>query len=245
MAASRTLRPLLRPQHNHLPFPLSHQQTRTFLPNPFATLSALNGFSAPSQTLTATRTLPYASAPIYSIIADVSSYSTFIPYCQRSEVTKWSQPDQTYGRRWPSEGRLTVGFGGFEEQFTSRVYCVPGQAVESVGGQTETSLAASEIQHHLGDSAIARSEEVQSGLLTHLRSLWKVETRGKNSTHVRLELEFAFANPMYTALSAGAAPRVADKMIEAFESRVRSLLDNNPTMASANLEQLGGSEPKR
>jgi coenzyme Q-binding protein COQ10 len=175
----------------------------------------------------------------------VSSYSNFIPYCQRSDVTKWSQPDKTYGRRWPGEGRLTVGFGGFEEQFTSRVYCIPGRAVESVGGQTETSLPAAEIQHHLGDAAIARSEEVQSGLLTHLRSLWRVEARGKDTTDVRLELEFAFANPMYTALSAGAAPRVADKMIEAFESRVRSLLDNNPTMARASLEQLGSGEPKR
>lgn len=43
-------------------------------------------------------------------------------------------------------------------------------------------------------------------------------------TEVRLKIEYAFANPLYAALSAAAAPKVADKMIQAFEERVRETM---------------------
>lgn len=44
-------------------------------------------------------------------------------------------------------------------------------------------------------------------------------------TEVSLAIEFAFANPLYAAVSAGAAPKVAERMIEAFEERVKAVLD--------------------
>ena len=43
-------------------------------------------------------------------------------------------------------------------------------------------------------------------------------------TQIDLSIEFAFANPLYTTLSAGAAPRVAETMIRAFEERVGTVL---------------------
>ena len=81
--------------------------------------------------------------------------------------------------------------------------------------------------------------------MTHLRSRWTIEALGKDSTEVSLALEFAFANPMYMALSAGAAPKVADIMIRAFEERVQKLLDGNPEVARAELGELEGSTLKR
>jgi coenzyme Q-binding protein COQ10 len=39
-----------------------------------------------------------------------------------------------------------------------------------------------------------------------------------------LSIEYAFRNPVYGALSAGAAPRVAETMIRAFEARAREVL---------------------
>lgn len=224
------LKPLLRPAL-HTPRPASN--TRHFLPNPFAP-------AAPAiQTLRASRTLPYPSAPIYSIIADVPSYASFLPYCQRSTITHWSAPDATTGRRWPSIGILTSGFGTLTESFTSRVYCVPGRVVESVGGATQTSLAPHDIAHHLADARVQTTGG--SGLLTHLKSTWTLQELGARQTRIELALEFAFANPLYAALSGGAAPKVADAMVRAFEERVRVLLTENPAMVTARLEDLDGS----
>jgi coenzyme Q-binding protein COQ10 len=50
---------------------------------------------------------------------------------------------------------------------------------------------------------------------------------------------------VYTALSAGAAPKVADLMVRAFEERVRGLLEGNPEMARAELGGLEGSALRR
>jgi coenzyme Q-binding protein COQ10 len=40
-----------------------------------------------------------------------------------------------------------------------------------------------------------------------------------------LTLDFQFSNPIYAAVSKAVAPKVAGKMIEAFEVRARRLLD--------------------
>ncbi|KAH7072839.1 dehydrase and lipid transport-domain-containing protein [Paraphoma chrysanthemicola] len=239
MATLRSTRPALQTSHRLFQ---THDQRRTFLPNPFA---AASDASSTPQTLSAHRTLSFPSAPIYSIIADVPSYASFLPYCQRSDITHWSAPDKTYGRRWPSEGVLSSGFGGITESFKSRVYCVPGKYVESVGGDTETSLSRDEIAHHLEDAGVGRRGSGDNGLLKHLRSKWTIEELGKNKTGVTLALEFAFTNPFYAALSGGVAPKVADVMIRAFEQRVVALLKENPAMVTATLADLDGSRLKR
>ncbi|KAF2854501.1 hypothetical protein T440DRAFT_464657 [Plenodomus tracheiphilus IPT5] len=246
MATLRTLRPTL-PSTRLLLHPT---QQRTFLSNPFAALSALAPqiSNVPPQILTACRTLPYPSAPVYSIIADVPSYSKFLPYLTSSQISRWSAPDAEYGRRWPSAGTLTAGFGGIEESFVSRVYCVPGRFVESVGGATQTSLKRDEIAHHYHDSQAngesAPSPE-ESALLSHLRSKWSIEAMEDNQTQVSLAVEFAFANPLYAALSGNVAPKVAEYMIRAFEKRVQEVLEASPEMVNAKLGDLEGSALKR
>lgn len=237
----KPLQPLLRPALVH-PRPTN---ARPFLSNIFASST-----SAPTdiQTLRASRTLPYPSAPIYSIIADVPSYASFLPYCTRSTITHWSAPDAHTARRWPSIGVLTSGFGSLTESFTSRVYCVPGRVVESVGGHTVTALPPDQIKHHLAAEAQG-DQHVPSagseGLLTHLRNTWTVDELGPAHTRIELVLEFRFQSPLYAALSAGAAPKVAEAMVRAFEERVSTLLKADPDMVNARLEDLDGSRLKR
>ncbi|KAJ4984499.1 polyketide cyclase dehydrase and lipid transporter [Stagonosporopsis vannaccii] len=239
MATPRPLRPLVRPALAHA----RPTNTRRFLPNPFASSTSSSSPPADVQTLRASRTLPYPSAPIYSIIADVPAYAAFLPYCTRSTITHWSAPDALTARRWPSIGVLTSGFGSLTESFTSRVYCVPGRVVESVGGLTTTALPRDQIAHHLDGAhpdqpvPTAGSE----GLLTHLRNTWTVDEIGPGHTRIELVLEFRFQNPLYAAVSAAAAPKVADAMVRAFEERVRGLLTDNPAMVHARLEDLDGS----
>jgi coenzyme Q-binding protein COQ10 len=140
---------------------------------------------------------------------------------------------------------LTSGFGGITESFISRVYCVPGKYVESVGGDTETSLSREEIAHHLESFGSGVRSGGDNGLLKHLRSKWTIEELGESRTGVSLALEFAFTNPFYAALSGGVAPKVADVMIRAFEQRVEKVLRENPEMVKAGLADLDGSRLKK
>lgn len=132
-----------------------------------------------------------------------------------------------------------VGYGNLTESFTSRVYCIPGRAVESVGGDAETSLGSQDIRHHLENAAHhppSKSTGGGNGILTHLRSRWDIDSLSNDSTKVTLSLEFAFANPMYAALSAGVAPMVAEVMIKAFEGRVQEVMRRDPGLAGKGLE---------
>lgn len=161
------------------------------------------------QNLEATRTLPYACEPLYELIADVDSYNQFVPYCSLSRVTEWSQPDDN-GRRLPTRADLQVGWGGFDEIFTSRLRCVPGTSVEAISGSTQPGM---------GPDASA----VFKSLVTRwtLRSL-----SGEPSprTQVHLNINFQFTNPLYAAVSAAVSDKIAGLMVEAFEKQARRKL---------------------
>lgn len=172
-------------------------------------------FSLPTsdtQHLTATRTLPYASDPLYELIADVDSYSQFVPYCSESRVLRWSQPDDA-GRKWPTLADLQVGWGGFDEVFTSQLRCVPGVSVEAVSGTTQ-----------------AGGGKDASMVFKSLVTRWSVRSlAGQSSplTEVNLAIKYQFTNPLYAAVSAAVSDKVAGLMIEAFEKQARLKLGSN------------------
>jgi coenzyme Q-binding protein COQ10 len=191
------------------------------------------------QSLSATRILPYNSSSLYTIIADVDSYSTFLPYCLASRVTKWSSPD-AHARHWPAEADLTIGWGGYEETFTSRLFCVPGSIVEALGGEAVTTLSSSRIPHHA--ETLSSQKPEANNIFQKITTRWSVKPfhykpstgqpqtdktahPAREQTEVHLTLDFQFSNPVYAALSKAVAPRVAGIMIEAFEVRARRLLD--------------------
>ena len=191
-----------------------------------------------SQSLAASRILPYKSTSLYTIIADVDSYSSFLPYCVDSKVTAWSAPDAS-GKRWPSQADLKVGWGGFEEQFTSTLLCVPDSVVEALGGEAVTELPKPDIAHY---AASHPAPATANSIFKSLRTRWFVRPfpykpptgtpqtdrttlPATEETEVRLTIDFQFSNPLYAALSKAVAPKLAGVMIEAFEDRARKLLD--------------------
>ncbi|KAL7918166.1 dehydrase and lipid transport domain-containing protein [Trichoderma austrokoningii] len=163
---------------------------------------------SPQQSLVATRTLPYRHEPLYELIADVDSYSAFVPYCSQSKVTKWSAPDSS-GRSWPTLADLQVGWGGFDERFTSRLLCIPGVSVEA----------------RSGGSALGGPAQDASAVFKTLETLWYLtpiarQSSAAPSTEVKLTIKYQFVNPLYAALSAAVSDKIAALMIEAFEKRV-------------------------
>ncbi|KAI4739150.1 hypothetical protein E4T50_10389 [Aureobasidium sp. EXF-12298] len=205
----------------------SPTQTRSFFPNPFASQSL--------QTLTASRILPYDAKTLYAIVADIQSYHKFLPFCISSNITKQSSPDAEDVMR---------------ESFYSRVYCAPSDyIVESVSGETNTSVPAASIKHHNDRPDASQDPARNATILTHLRSRWTLspfpykpgpmgnerpqevtsDIPPRMQTEVNLVIDYQFSNPLYTTLSAAAAPKVAEKMIEAFEMRAREMLDRPAT----------------
>jgi len=114
--------------------------------------------------------------------------------------------------------------------------------VEAVAGKTRTSLSSEDVRHHRHGwrSYSSSSEEVatiQEGIFTHLLSRWTVRPfperqvllmgLSKEHTEVSLAIEFQFTNPIYSAMSSAVADSVAGVLIEAFEKRVREVLDRS------------------
>lgn len=115
-----------------------------------------------TQKFHARKILPYSQAQLYSLVSDVPSYSSFIPFCTSSRVLSGSPSGSVGGgagasagasagavagdgamndkergtRDWKPDDQpfdldaeLTVGFGGLEERYTSRVVGRPFESV--------------------------------------------------------------------------------------------------------------------
>lgn len=187
--------------------------------------------------LSETRILPYKYSSVYALIADVDSYSSFLPYCQESKVIEWSAKDKD-GKTWPAKADLTVGWGSYEEKFTSRLFCIPNSVVEALGGDAQTTLSRDDLDHY--SSTFVTSTAVN--IFKSLSTKWTVKPfhykppsgrprtdntvhSARDQTEVHLRIEFQFSNLVYAGLSKAVAPKVAGVMIEAFERRARKLLD--------------------
>ncbi|ORY71995.1 polyketide cyclase/dehydrase and lipid transporter, partial [Pseudomassariella vexata] len=181
-------------------------------------------------TVTASRTLPYASSPLYGIIADVDSYTSFLPYCSVSRVTHWTSPSHTSNsttsssplpegitRRWPTRADLTAGFGGFTETYTSKLFCIPDCGiVEAISGDARTEIPEADL----------RQETLFKSLVTRwtVRPLPQGQKGSGDWSEVDLSIKFHFANPLHMALSSAVADKVAPVMVEAFIKQAERVL---------------------
>ena len=179
--------------------------------------------STTHQTFHAKRALPYTPAQLYALIADIESYPLFLPYCTSAGVLTRTPPDlPTAPTGHPRTAALTVGWSTFREEFTSRVFCVPGQLVEAVSGEGRTLVPQALLPNAYSDVDVAEQGS-PGNVFRSLRTRWEVREK-KTGAEVELNIEAWWSNALLAAMSQQAAPVVADHVVEAFEARAREVL---------------------
>ncbi|KAK7696162.1 hypothetical protein QCA50_000813 [Cerrena zonata] len=232
---ARPLRSVARPHLVH--------RTLFTLPD----LSSLSPFSDPGkkpdepQTYHERKILPYRPSELYNVVADVESYSSFLPFCTDARVLSKSTPTtpRLGGLTSPQalarvmEAELTVGFLSFRESYVSKVTCRPNESVEAVASSS-TPLFKSLSTTWRFQSASIHSPHPSSSLppqsgSSRPHSHTRVSQQNSNITSskdpdrgptlVTLDLAYAFANPVHAAVSAAFFGQVSKMMVSAFEER--------------------------
>ena len=262
---------LLRPSSAVRPIPRCNLRRRKQLTQTTSTpvrgsqRSLVSNPLTPLQTLTASRILPYHASALFNLIADISSYPQFIPYCTSSTITSSSDPDPQTSQIWPRTADLKIGYGPYDELFRSAVYCLPFTVLEAVAGDAEPSIPQSELPHYFNpELASSHDPEQSSGnssIFTSLLTRWTLKEfpfkpappdgstpqegeANKQSasprTEVNLHIEVRFASAVYSALSQAAAPKVAGMMVEAFEERAKEVLGEGHGVEEERRSKRGG-----
>jgi coenzyme Q-binding protein COQ10 len=179
---------------------------RQFITNPLNLLPEV-------QTLHAKLILPYAARDLYTLIADIAAYPTFLPYCTSSEITSWSAPHPEHGgKKYPRSATLKVGFKSYIEAFNSRVFCVPDRVVEAVCGNAKPTIPAEEIPHY-DDSIVEKDNTENLGIgneiFDSLKTRWTLRQFPYRhpSTRSRAISNVSDANSESGEIIEGAEPR--------------------------------------
>lgn len=181
---------------------------------PNACISAKSFFTASTpQKFTINRILPHSQPDLFKIISDIDSYSTFVPFCISSKVTKRSSNNQEEPpSSLPTAANLKIGFKQYEETFSSLVKCSRPSKVEAVATQNPLFYRLATAWRIL---PIDNADKQQSSSAAQQK---------RQQSQVCLDIEYQFANPVYGALSGAVLPKVADQIITAFEKHAKEKL---------------------
>lgn len=132
-------------------------------------------------------TLAYGAEELFTVVADVKDYPSFVPWCSGARIRREDQQEII--------ADLVIGFGPFQESFTSHVTLDRPRQV------------------------LVRAIE---GPLEHLTNTWTFTPVG-DKTHVDLIVDFQFKSHLLDHVVNGMFHEAATRMVSAFESRVHLL----------------------
>jgi len=132
-------------------------------------------------------TLAYDADELFAVVADVKDYPSFVPWCSGARIHHEDQREIV--------AELVIGFGPFQESFTSQVTLDRPRQV------------------------LVRAVE---GPLEHLTNTWTF-TPVREATHIDLIVDFQFKSHLLDHVANGMFHEAATRMMGAFESRVHLL----------------------
>jgi coenzyme Q-binding protein COQ10 len=129
-------------------------------------------------------TLPYTPDELFEVVADVKDYPLFVPWCSGARIHHGDEREIT--------ADLVIGFGPFQESFTSQV---------TLDRPRQVSVRAVE------------------GPLEHLTNTWTFTPAG-DQTHVDFVIDFQFKSHLLDHVANGMFHEATTRMMSAFESRM-------------------------
>jgi coenzyme Q-binding protein COQ10 len=137
--------------------------------------------------LTSTLIVAGHADELFAVVADVKDYPLFVPWCSGARIHREDQQEIV--------AELVIGFGPFQESFTSQV---------TLDRPRQVSVRAVE------------------GPLEHLTNTWTF-TPAAEATHVDLIVDFQFKSHLLDHVANGMFHEAATRMMSAFESHVHLL----------------------
>ena len=132
-------------------------------------------------------TLAYSADELFTVVADVKDYPSFVPWCGGARIQREDQREII--------AELVIGFGPFQESFTSQVTLDRPRQV------------------------LVRAIE---GPLEHLTNTWTF-TPTSGATHIALIVDFQFKSHLLDHVANEMFHEAATRMMGAFESHVHLL----------------------
>lgn len=133
-------------------------------------------------------TLTYGADELFAVVASVKDYPAFVPWCSGARIRREDQREIV--------ADLVIGFGPFQESFTSQV----------------TLDRPRQVLVHA----------VEGGPLEHLTNSWTFTPDG-DKTHVDFVIDFQFKSHLLDHVANGMFHEAATRMMSAFQSRVHLL----------------------
>jgi coenzyme Q-binding protein COQ10 len=138
-------------------------------------------------------TLHYSADELFAVVADVKDYPEFVPWCSGARLQREDQKGLI--------AELVIGFGAFQESFTSQV----------------TLDRPRQVLVHAVD-----------GPLEHLINTWtfipiRDTTQIGDATQVDFIIDFQFKSHLLDHVASGMFHEATTRMMSAFESRVHLL----------------------
>jgi coenzyme Q-binding protein COQ10 len=142
------------------------------------------------------RAVPYGPKQMFDLVADVSRYPEFLPWCQAARVRKRDGNTEI--------ADLAIGFGPFHETFTSRIVLSPdneaGPSIETIGTEGPFRLLTSHWTFHPDASG-----------------------PNANGTLIEFALEFDFRSRLLQHTVRVLFAEAVKRMVSAFEARAAQL----------------------
>ncbi len=132
-------------------------------------------------------TLRYSADELFAVVAKVKDYPAFVPWCSGARLHHEDEREIV--------AELVIGFGLFQESFTSQV----------------TLDRPRQVLVHAVD-----------GPLEHLTNTWTFSPIG-DATQVDFDIDFQFKSHLLDHVASGMFHEATTRMMSAFESRVHLL----------------------
>lgn len=135
----------------------------------------------------------HAAEEMYALVADISRYPEFVPFCERL-IVRATQETPT-GSTLVAD--MTVGYGAIRETFTTRVSLEPAQRTINI--------------------------QYLEGPFRHLDSRWEFIPDGPKACRVRFTIDYEFKSRILAIAMGAVFERMFGRFMAAFEARADAI----------------------